>query len=171
MPRTGQGPGGVRNGKQGGQYPNRSDLRSPGQDLVAKNQPYGERQRQQAAQRAVPITAPPDAGAGGPGAPAPPPAPGVPPGGAPGGDVPPGMAPGELKFLHPTERPNEPITAGLPIGPGPGPEAMTGIGKIAQNMAPTDSATALLAHLASQPTAGATLRGLAGLSTAGTVRG
>ena len=28
-----------------------------------------------------------------------------------------------LLWDHPTERPNEPIHAGLPVGPGPGPEA------------------------------------------------
>ena len=35
-----------------------------------------------------------------------------------------GIAPGDLNFEAPTERPNEPVTAGLPIGPGPGPEAL-----------------------------------------------
>lgn len=29
-----------------------------------------------------------------------------------------------LKFLHPTEQPNVPMTHGLPVGPGAGPEAM-----------------------------------------------
>lgn len=28
----------------------------------------------------------------------------------------------------PTQRPNEPVTAGLPIGPGPGPEALAPMG-------------------------------------------
>jgi hypothetical protein len=31
--------------------------------------------------------------------------------------------------LHdPTARPDEPITAGLPTGPGPGPEALSAVG-------------------------------------------
>lgn len=35
------------------------------------------------------------------------------------------MMPGALGPLHaPTQRPNEPITAGLPSGPGAGPEAL-----------------------------------------------
>lgn len=29
-----------------------------------------------------------------------------------------------LSLTRPTERPNEPVTAGIPAGPGPGPEAL-----------------------------------------------
>jgi hypothetical protein len=37
--------------------------------------------------------------------------------------------PGTLGALdRPTERPGEPLTAGLPSGPGPGPEALAGVG-------------------------------------------
>jgi hypothetical protein len=32
--------------------------------------------------------------------------------------------PGSLPHLEPTLRPNEPVTAGLPFGPGPGPEVL-----------------------------------------------
>jgi len=32
--------------------------------------------------------------------------------------------PGEMPYTGPTNRPNEPVTAGLPFGPGPGPEAL-----------------------------------------------
>ena len=32
--------------------------------------------------------------------------------------------PGAMPFLRPTERPNEPVTAGIPLGAGPGPEAL-----------------------------------------------
>jgi len=35
--------------------------------------------------------------------------------------------PGQKPFARPTERPDEPITAGLPIGAGPGPEALAPI--------------------------------------------
>ena len=64
-------------------------------------QTYGEGARQQASQRVVPVGAPPT---------------------EPGGGV--NITP----LSAPTERPNEPITAGLPIGAGPGPEAMAPIG-------------------------------------------
>lgn len=36
---------------------------------------------------------------------------------------PPALA-GQQDFTRPTERPDEPVTAGLPTGPGPGPEAL-----------------------------------------------
>lgn len=36
----------------------------------------------------------------------------------------PTIAPGDLNFEAPTNRPSEPVTAGLPVGPGPGPEAL-----------------------------------------------
>lgn len=34
------------------------------------------------------------------------------------------VAPGDLDFEAPTNRPNEPVTTGLPIGPGAGPEVL-----------------------------------------------
>lgn len=38
-----------------------------------------------------------------------------------------GMAPSQITPLYaPSERPDEPVTAGIPIGPGPGPEVMGG---------------------------------------------
>lgn len=73
---------------------------------VAAGQAYGERQAQEQAQRAVPL-------------PAAPPVQVSPPSPAPA------ALPGSFgDFARPTERPNEPLTAGLPVGPGPGPEAM-----------------------------------------------
>jgi hypothetical protein len=36
----------------------------------------------------------------------------------------PTMAPGDIPFDAPTTRPSEPVTAGLPVGPGPGPEVL-----------------------------------------------
>jgi hypothetical protein len=171
MPR--KGPGGVRQGTPGTPYPNRSDLRAPGNETV-KGQPYGQRAQQQAAQQAIPLTPPPTAVA--PSAGPAPPTPGAlgappqPTGGVPAGGPPAGMAPGELKWLHPSDRPNEPVTAGLPSGPGPGPEALGGIGAVAANMASTDSTAALITSLASRPTAGAVLRSLASAAAAGPVR-
>ena len=89
--------GGRRQGKPGGLYPNRSDLRNVKPPMqAAPGQGYGEAKAQMDAQRAVPV------------APPPPPQP---------ADLPP--------LTRPSERPNEPVTAGLPIGPGPGPEVLT----------------------------------------------
>ena len=46
-----------------------------------------------------------------------------------------GMAPSQLErvtpLFAPTERPNEPITSGIPMGEGPGPEAL-GMNRIGQ---------------------------------------
>ena len=82
------------------QYPNRSDLRNPAKKMAAKAAPgqtYGEAGKQVAAQKAVPMAAPPT-------------------------DVAPAqprVAPGSMGPLsRPTERPNEPVTAGAPFGPG-----------------------------------------------------
>lgn len=38
----------------------------------------------------------------------------------------PDVRPGELAFNRPTERPSEPVTAGAPFGPGPGPAQVPG---------------------------------------------
>jgi len=104
--------GGRRAGKSGTKYPNRTDLQ--GAQLPAnapRGLPYGDRAKLIAAQRAVPMGT------------APAPTPAVPQGGSP----PPSPAPepGSLPFLGQTQRPSEPVTAGLPIGPGPGPEALS----------------------------------------------
>ena len=86
------------------QYPNRSDLRNPTKKLAAKAAPgqtYGEAGKQVAAQRAVPMAAPPTD---------------VAPTATP---QQPRVAPGSMGPLsRPTERPNEPLTAGAPFGPG-----------------------------------------------------
>lgn len=65
-------------------------------------QTYGEASRQRASQRAV--------------RPGPPPPPGA------GVDV------GPLPLTRPSERPNEPVTAGSAMGEGPGPEALQPVG-------------------------------------------
>lgn len=86
-------------------------------------QPYGDRQEQIQAQQAIPL---PQGGRptmqGGGGAPAP----------APGGPPADPMAsaveyarnfdPGVTPLTAPSQRPGEPVTAGLSLGPGPGPE-------------------------------------------------
>jgi len=86
-------------------YANRTDLNNPAQRVARQavpGQTYGEATRQMEAQRAVPMAAAPT-------------------------DVTPRPrpVPGTLGSLaRRTERPNEPITAGAPFGPGMGPEAM-----------------------------------------------
>jgi hypothetical protein len=85
------------------QYPNRSDLRNSAKlpAKAATGQTYGEAGKQVAAQRAVPMAAPPTD---------------VAPTATP---QQPRVAPGSMGPLsRPTERPNEPLTAGAPFGPG-----------------------------------------------------
>lgn len=86
--------GGRRRGAPGTAYGNRTDMNKPVPVQAATGQPYGAAKAQLDAQRAVPVAPPPS-----------------PPGGM--GD-----------FLRATERPGEPLTAGIPSGPGPGPEAL-----------------------------------------------
>jgi len=70
--------------------------------MAARGQTYGKRKEQMEAQRAVPMSRQPTELVQQPQAPR--------------------VRPGELgAFNRPTERPTEPITAGVPIGPGPGP--------------------------------------------------
>lgn len=100
--------GGARQGKPGAAYSNRSDLQPV---KVAPGQQYGKGVAQREAQQAVPMAGRP---AMPPAAPAAPPRPPMP-----------GMAPGDVTPLDaPTTRPNEPVTAGLSVGAGPGPEAL-----------------------------------------------
>lgn len=114
MPRKrrvpGQAPdprGGVRQGSPGRAYPNRTDMNAQAVKTTT-GQAYGQAGQQAAAQRAVPLAQTPPVPTGGPPA-------------APGGawsypeDVP--------NLTDPTGRPDEPITAGLPFGPGAGPMA------------------------------------------------
>ena len=87
-------------------YANRTDLQNPAQKIarqVAPGQTYGEGAAQMRSQQAVPMGRSPVEVA--PQRPRP--------------------VPGTIGALtRPTERPNEPITAGSPFGPGPGPEVM-----------------------------------------------
>lgn len=109
--------GGRRAGNKGTAYANRTDLQGAQLPVDApRGLPYGDRAKLISAQRAVPM--------GSPGVPTPQ------MGGAPGGGVPGGAPPipGQVVpggLLGPTQRPNEPVTAGLPTGPGPGPEVLS----------------------------------------------
>jgi hypothetical protein len=101
--------GGKRSGRPGSAYSNRSDLRVPLPAAAPTNQPYGQAGRQLAAQQAVPMAPTPLAAAAG---------------GQPVAPNP--VQPGQFGPLdRPTDRPDEPITAGMPFGPGAGPEALT----------------------------------------------
>lgn len=102
--------GGARQGEMGKAYPNRTDLNQNRQPVqVASGMPYGERQVLEAAQRAMPLPA----------------APSVPSASAPVPPRPQGPMPGAFgRFDRMTERPDEPLTAGMDMGPGPGREAL-----------------------------------------------
>jgi hypothetical protein len=82
------------------QYPNRSDLRNASGKVAkqtATGQTYGEAKKQMDAQSAVPMAAAPT-------------------------DSAPQIQPGQLgAFNRPTERPDEPLTAGASFGAGPTP--------------------------------------------------
>jgi len=109
MPR---GRGGARQGTPGTAYGNRTDLNMP--KSTVPNQEYGKAAMQERAQQAVPMGASPNAATQvAQNIPQPTPAPQALQ-----------ATPGSLAFTGPTERPNEPIQAGLPSGPGPGPEIM-----------------------------------------------
>jgi len=104
--------GGPRTGSVGGQYPNRKDMRVPGAPIGPSNLPasaqYGQGVQQAQGLRVTPA-----------GPPSSPPSP------QGGGQGQPMLAPGDVPGLgDPTANPNEPVTAGLPIGPGAGPEAL-----------------------------------------------
>ena len=114
MPRNGRG--GAREGTVGQAYANRSDLNGGKMPIsAAKNQEYGEAGAQRAAQGVVPMgtpvvsTAPPQMA---------PQAPSAAPMAAPSAPL---AKPGSLPYLGPTNRPGEPVTHGLPFGPGDGP--------------------------------------------------
>ena len=115
MPRSGRG--GQRQGTQGTAYGNRTDLNLP--ISTVPNQGYGKASAQQAAQRSIPM------------------------GSSPVSTAPmessnlsqpstisqinnrvQNQSPGQFPVFEPTNKPNEPVTAGLPFGPGAGPESL-----------------------------------------------
>lgn len=135
---------------------NRTDLMTPKPEPItaAPGQTYGEAAQQQLAQKVAPMGAAPLA-----------PGPGPQPGPAPVQNLPTMPRPA---LTRPTERPNEPVTAGLPQGPGPGPEALTGIGGAArQSTIEQGTLTHLLTSLAAQPNATSAIKDLAARATSG----
>lgn len=103
MPR---GKGGERQGTPGTSYGNRTDLNMP--VSTVPNQEYGKAAMQQRAQQAVPMAQAPNVAAS-----------------APQAQQRPSVVPGSLPYIAPTQRPTEPITAGIDVGPGPGSEAIS----------------------------------------------
>lgn len=103
--------GGPRQGTPGSRYPNRTDLRAPGRQITPSNLPpsqaYGQGVQQARGLRVTPTaTTPPTSG------------------GNPATQMAP-LQPGQVPSLQdPTANPDEPVTAGLPSGPGVGPEAL-----------------------------------------------
>ena len=111
MPRTrGENRGGKRTGAPGKTYGNRTDLnqKRPGGDIVQfPSTQYGRGAAQAASQAAVPPTGPRSA---------------VPPLADPADTAAAPPQPGTAADLFaPTARPDEPLTAGMPFGPGPAP--------------------------------------------------
>lgn len=106
MPRAKNGHGGRRQGAPGAQYPNRSDMAQA--PRAVPGQTYGQAGAQLAAQQAVPLPRQAPAGAGA--------------GSSPGTQS---SAGAPLTPMDaPTQRPGEPLTAGIPSGAGPGPEVL-----------------------------------------------
>lgn len=105
--------GGKRQGTPGKAYANRSDLQAA---KAPTGLPYGEHKALIDAQHAIPL-------------------PETPTGAAPVPTSTTGAAPAALgDFARPTERPTEPTTAGLSLGPGPGPEALNTVGPAVDNV-------------------------------------
>lgn len=142
--------GGARQGKPGVAYGNRTDLNNPKiPTIVPKGAQYGQRQALETSQRVLP-PAP-----GSPGEAAPIGATGVAPGGptGPGAGAEAPAGPVQLPaFTRPTERPGEPVTHGLPVGAGGGPEVLG---------MPPNNMQQLLDQLARQPFASPAIQQLA----------
>lgn len=103
---------------------------------VAPGGPYGQRQQLESMQRGMPLPGP---GAAAPGGPV------VAPGGGMQAALQAALAarpPGDQGLTAPTARPAEPVTHGLPVGPGAGPEAVGGVG--AASAGPDDTVLANL---------------------------
>lgn len=140
--------GGRRTGTPGKTYSNRQDLNSNRSNVVpmmaAKGQQYGANKAQMDAQRAIPV--------------APPPAPATAP---PVGPVGPGAAtapgPTLTPLGAPTQRPGEPVTAGVPVGPGPNGIATPGADDLRLRLGamyqafPTEEIRQLIEMLDSEP--------------------
>ena len=142
---------------------NRTDLTRPAPIQTAPGQEYGAAAAQQAAQQQIPTAGGQNITPGG----------GQPPAPAPGGGpdamlqalqshaaANPAGAHGAIDRA--TERPNEPVTHGLPMGPGAGPEALSGVGAATRDSTVEQGTLAnLLVSMASNPNATQAIKDLA----------
>ena len=116
MPRTGRG--GKRQGSIGATYSNRTDLNAaPSPMQTVPGQEYGKQADQMAAMHVAPMSGPQPSAS-------PQSAPQAPQSAAPPTPQANPAAAQVVPWDAPTQRPNEPITAGLDVGPGPGSEAL-----------------------------------------------
>ena len=108
--------GGPRTGTPGRSYPNRRDMTRPQAPKAPKGQVYGQAQDQLRGQQSVPVAGAATTPGARPSAPA-----------SAGGSGPtPGIDPGSIPSLSdPTMFPEQAVTAGLPTGAGPGPDALS----------------------------------------------
>jgi hypothetical protein len=138
--------------------PNRADLTRPTATTVP-GQGYGEAAQQRSAMQAIPLPAPRLSPGGGSSL--------SPTGPSPLGSQPSAVAGAPMvgangPLTRPTERPNEPVTHGLPVGPGAGPEALQGVGAAArQGAVEQGTLTHLLTSLAAGPNATSAIKDLA----------
>ncbi len=148
--------------------PNRADLTQPSAQAVP-DQPYGVAAQQRQAMNAIPLPIRQQAqpvssqASPAPGSGPSTPAPGV-PSALPGAP----MVGANGPLTRPTERPNEPVTHGLPVGPGAGPEALQGVGAAArQGAVEQGTLTHLLTSLAAGPNATSAIKDLAARAQSG----
>lgn len=136
---------------------------TPAPETAVPGQGYGIAGQQRAAQRAIPM-------ANGPTMPAnQPPAAQQPPNNDLMSQLQSFNGPGEsLSLTRPSERPNEPVTHGLPTGPGAGPEALQGVGAAArEGVIQQGTLRNLLTNLAAQPGATTAIQDLAARAQGG----
>ena len=144
----------------------RTDLITPKlpAGTVEKGQAYGARTSQEQSLAMLPLGGPTPAAAppasAAPAGPASPPGPAVP--AAPAGPIPTPFEANGHWTQTPSTNPN-PVTSGLPNGPGPGSEAQGPLMKsvMAQAASEQGSLQTLLSHLASQPGASSMTKSLA----------
>jgi len=145
MPRKGKG--GRVEGVDQTAYSNRSDLnnRGPQPITAAPGEPYGQRKMLEDAQRAVPMGGTPSP----PAVAKPTPSNTTPLNNAmtTAAQPPSNPEPGGIPFLHPTERPNEPITHGNDSSILPLPHQQT-LGETLGNAAASPQATSAVVALA-----------------------
>lgn len=156
---------------------NRTDLNRPAPVTTVTGQTYGDAAAQEASQRIQPMAGGATQTPGAPASSAPPPAAPTPQGASGPSDMMAalqahvaggGGAGGRGSLTRPTERPNEPVTHGLPMGPGGGPEALQGVGALTRdNAVEQGTLSHLLQSMATQPGATQAVQDLANRALSG----